>query len=85
MEIKVAELYEKLSKNDSAFVKEFEKIVNKNITLFEVDENTNELTKVDNYLPISVFVEDDEIGFDFGKEDYQRVYLNNTDIIQIIE
>lgn len=83
MEIKVAELYEKLDINDQIFNIEFEKILNKNITLFELDEDTNEYVKVDDYYPTSVFVEDDEIGFDFGKEDYERVYLNETDIIQI--
>lgn len=83
MEIKVAELYEKLDINDQIFNIEFEKILNKNITLFELDEDTNEYVKVDDYYPTSVFVEDDEIGFDFGKEDYERVYLNETDIIKI--
>lgn len=83
MEIKVAELYEKLNINDQIFYIEFEKILNKNITLFELDEDTNEYVKVDDYYTTSVFVEDDEIGFDFGKEDYERVYLNETDIIQI--
>lgn len=83
MKIKVAELYEKLDINDQIFNIEFEKILNKNITLFELDEDTNEYVKVDDYYPTSVFVEDDEIGFDFGKEDYERVYLNETDIIQI--
>jgi len=83
MEIKVVELYEKLDINDQIFNMEFEKILNKNITLFELDDDSKEYVKVDDYYPISVFVEDGEIGFDFGKEDYERVYLNETDIIQI--
>ena len=83
MEIKMSELYEKLISNDQSFYIELEKILNKNFTLFELDLDTNEYVKVNDYYSLAVFVEEDELGFEFGKEYYERVYLNNTDIIKI--
>ena len=83
-EIKVAEIYDMLEKNNQTFHIEFEKILNKNIILFEQYENSKKCKNIGKYYTSSIFIEDDEIGFCFGDEEHERVYLRKNDIIHIL-
>ena len=84
MEIKVEELYKLLNNNDELFDIEFEKLLKKNIILFEQYENSKKCRKIGNYYISTLFIDEDEIGFGFGDEEHERVYLTKNDIITVL-
>ena len=84
MEIKVEELYKLLNSDEKLFDLEFEKLLKKNIILFEQQENSKKCKKIGTYYISTLFIDDDEIGFGFSDEEHDRVYLTKNDIITVL-